>query len=201
MKEIAKNSSCEIVINKSKFVAYSFACHSASDVEKCLSQLKKEHSTATHICYAFKVLPNEEKCFDDGEPQGTAGKPILDVIKKSKFDNLFVAVVRYFGGVKLGAGGLVRAYSNSASSVLSLSGEKISVECKKLTFSISISKSKYVKLVENIDLIKKSQVEYLDNVKIEIFVEEKDVEKTKLQIQQILKRELNFVEDEKIFYV
>ena len=201
MKEIANNTFCETIINKSKFIAYSFVCHKTSDVENYLTKLKKEHSTATHICYAYKIWPNEEKCFDDGEPQGTAGKPILDVIKKSKFDNLFVVVVRYFGGIKLGAGGLLRAYSNSASSVLSLSGEKISVECKKLTFKISLSESKFVKLIENINLIKKIEVEYLDDVLINIFVEKSDIESLKIQIQQILKKELNFIEDENNFYV
>ena len=89
------------------------------DIVDTLEQLKSEHKKATHICYAYvysvdKVL---EKCSDDGEPKGTAGAPIMNVIKKRDAKNVLIAVVRYFGGIKLGAGGLVRAYSKTAGSL------------------------------------------------------------------------------------
>ncbi len=201
IKEIEKNSTTEIVINKSKFFAYSFIVHNEFEVEKFLNEIRKNHSTATHICYAFRLQTSEEKCSDDGEPQGTAGKPILDVIKKSKFENLLIAVVRYFGGIKLGAGGLVRAYSNSASTVLSLSGEKQSLECQKLSFNISLSESKYVKIIQNISCIKKSEVTYKDKILIDIFVEEIEIKNIKTQIQNILMREIDFSIDTNIYYV
>ena len=107
----------EIVINKSRFIAYKFELKS---LDANLELLKKQHKKATHICYAyvFNIGVVSEKCFDDGEPNGTAGYPILNVIKKRNLNNTLVAVVRYFGGIKLGAGGLTRAYTKAASELL-----------------------------------------------------------------------------------
>lgn len=110
----------EIIINKSRFIAYRQDLDSLDDVKSFLSVLQKEHKKATHICYAY-VYSKEiisEKCSDDGEPKGTAGYPILNVIKKKNLTNTLVAVVRYFGGIKLGAGGLTRAYTKACAEVL-----------------------------------------------------------------------------------
>lgn len=110
----------ELEISKSKFIAYKKELTSLEEVKAFLLQLKKEHKKARHICYAY-VYKNEvisEKCSDDGEPGGTAGYPILNVIKKKNLTNVIVAVVRYFGGIKLGAGGLTRAYTKACAGVL-----------------------------------------------------------------------------------
>lgn len=108
----------EIIEKKSKFLGYFCHCQSISDVENALAVLKNEHKKATHICFAYSLSsPFLEKAVDDGEPNGTAGKPILSVIQKKKLQNVCVFVVRYFGGIKLGAGGLVRAYTKVASEV------------------------------------------------------------------------------------
>lgn len=110
----------EIIINKSRFLAYKYDLQNLADVKIIIADLKKEHKKATHICYAYvynKGCVSEKAC-DDGEPNGTAGYPILNVIKKKNLTNTLVVVVRYFGGIKLGAGGLTRAYTKSASSVL-----------------------------------------------------------------------------------
>lgn len=110
----------EIVINKSRFIAYRYDLDSLDEVKLYLEELKKDHKKATHICYAYVYNKDivSEKCSDDGEPGGTAGYPILNVIKKKGLSNTMVAVVRYFGGIKLGAGGLTRAYTKSCASVL-----------------------------------------------------------------------------------
>lgn len=110
---------CELIINKSRFVGIRQDLMCEQDITSTLNQIKAEHKKATHICYAYvysvdKVL---EKCSDDGEPKGTAGAPIMNVIKKRGCKNTLIAVVRYFGGIKLGAGGLVRAYSKTAGSL------------------------------------------------------------------------------------
>ena len=110
----------ELEINKSRFIAYRLNITSLEQVKPFLDQLKKEHKKARHVCYAY-VYNNEivsEKCSDDGEPGGTAGYPILNVIKKKNLTNVMVAVVRYFGGIKLGAGGLTRAYTKACAGVL-----------------------------------------------------------------------------------
>ena len=110
----------EIIINKSRFISIRYELNTLEDVDNILSALKKEHKKATHICYAYVYNRDcvREKCSDDGEPNGTAGYPILNVIKKKGLNNILVVVIRYFGGIKLGAGGLTRAYTKSAAEVL-----------------------------------------------------------------------------------
>lgn len=109
-----------LIEKKSKFYSFAYKICDVKDVEEILLLLNKEHKKATHICYAYKISNGQEivKFNDDGEPSGTAGKPILSVIEKKNLTNVAVFVVRYFGGIKLGAGGLVRAYTKSASQVL-----------------------------------------------------------------------------------
>ena len=111
---------CEIVINKSRFIAYKFEISSLEQVKEEIEKLRKEHKKANHVCFAYvyKGETINEKCSDDGEPSGTAGYPILNVIKKKNLTNVLVAVVRYFGGIKLGAGGLTRAYTKATAEVL-----------------------------------------------------------------------------------
>ena len=109
----------ELEIKKSRFISYAFEVTAQDEVNEILENLKKEHKKARHICYAFILNnPHLEKCSDDGEPSGTAGRPILNVMQKKNVSNTLVCVVRYFGGIKLGAGGLLRAYTKSASLAL-----------------------------------------------------------------------------------
>lgn len=105
-------------VKKSKFLGYAFSVKNLNECLKIIENLKKEHKKAKHIAYAY-ILSNPylEKYSDDGEPSGTAGRPILNVIQKKNKQDILVCVVRYFGGIKLGAGGLVRAYTKSASEV------------------------------------------------------------------------------------
>ena len=106
----------EKVIEKSRFLTYSTHVESEEEAKAFLAEIRKAHSLATHVCYAYIAdkIGNLQRFSDDGEPQGTAGVPILEVLKAKKLFETAVAVVRYFGGIKLGAGGLVRAYSSSA---------------------------------------------------------------------------------------
>ncbi len=110
----------ELIEKKSKFYGYVYSVENLEQVEKYIALLKKEHKKCTHICYAFNIKSpvNLAKAVDDGEPSGTAGKPIYNVIDKKGLSNILVVVVRYFGGVKLGAGGLVRAYTKCASNAV-----------------------------------------------------------------------------------
>lgn len=117
MKLIKNN---EIIEKKSKFYGFLIECDKESEVKDFVLELKKEHKKATHICYACRMTtPFCERAVDDGEPSGTAGRPILSVMQKKEIQNACVIVVRYFGGVKLGAGGLARAYSAVAADLLS----------------------------------------------------------------------------------
>ncbi len=107
------------IINKSKFYAFAHSISTPIQANEILMRYKKEFGDATHICYAYICnSPNAEKCSDDGEPKGTAGRPLLQLLKKRKKSEIIVIVVRYFGGKKLGAGGLIRAYINAGVSAL-----------------------------------------------------------------------------------
>lgn len=99
----------EIIIKKSKFIGILYHVESIDEVKKVLEELKKEHKKAKHMPYAYKI-GNLEKKSDDKEPSSTAGSPIHNIIIKKNLDNVLIVVIRYFGGIKLGSGGLVRAY-------------------------------------------------------------------------------------------
>lgn len=105
----------EIVIERSRFIAYVDRAESEEEAIAFIQKIKKKHWDATHNCSAYVVGEHDQiqKADDDGEPSGTAGKPILEVIKKRGLKDTVVVVTRYFGGIKLGAGGLIRAYGKS----------------------------------------------------------------------------------------
>ncbi|GHV02329.1 hypothetical protein FACS1894211_13540 [Clostridia bacterium] len=119
-KTVAGAAQSEYVVSRSKFLAYCYPIQSAEEAEERLSALKALHPFATHICYAYIAgrAGNLQKASDAGEPKGTAGPPILEVLKHNGLTCALVAVVRYFGGVKLGTGGLTRAYARAASDAL-----------------------------------------------------------------------------------
>lgn len=119
MYSIKKNIENTIDIKKSKFITKLYKINNINEINNILKKSNVEFKDSTHICYAY-ILENNEKCSDDGEPGGTAGLPILNVLKKKNLTNVLAIVIRYFGGIKLGAGGLVRAYSNSITEALKL---------------------------------------------------------------------------------
>ena len=111
----------EIIEKKSRFIANIFYVESKNEAEEMLAKTKKKYYDAKHNCYAYSILENEtcyKKCSDDGEPSGTAGEPILNIIEKNNFKNVLIVVTRYFGGIFLGTGGLCRAYSEATVSAI-----------------------------------------------------------------------------------
>ena len=108
------------IINKSKFIACVFPCRNEEEARSYIEKIKKEYSDATHVCTAYMVGDNNQiqRSSDNKEPAGTAGVPMLESIKKSGLDGVCACVVRYFGGIKLGTGGLIRAYSGAVSQAL-----------------------------------------------------------------------------------
>lgn len=119
MKEfitIKENVQTEYVEKKSKFIANLFYVENAEEAEKLIKETKKKYFDARHNCIAYRVIEDDrliEKSSDDGEPSGTAGAPMLNILQKNNLVNLLIIVTRYFGGILLGTGGLVRAYSSS----------------------------------------------------------------------------------------
>lgn len=106
----------EIVIKKSRFIGYAKPANTEEEAVAFIEEIKKKHWDATHNCSAYRIGERDQfqKALDDGEPSGTAGKPILEVIRNRGLKNVVVVVTRYFGGIMLGAGGLVRAYTDGA---------------------------------------------------------------------------------------
>lgn len=119
---IAQPSMAEVKDRGSKFIAYAYPIATADDVKNYLQQLKKEHAKAVHYCYAYRIGldGNNFRVSDDGEPSGSAGKPILNQIDSKQITNVLVVVVRYFGGTLLGIPGLISAYKTSTALVLQL---------------------------------------------------------------------------------
>ena len=140
-----------IEINKSKFYSFAYPVVSEEECKNIINDFKKKYRDATHVCYATLTSPALEKASDDGEPQGTAGRPILEVLRKKKLSNIIVLVVRYFGGIKLGAGGLIRAYTQSCNEVV----EKCKVVDKKekLTFKVFTSYDVYPKVLNSVKTV------------------------------------------------
>lgn len=120
MKSIKSEISESIVINKSEFITTLFPVESVDDVLTILKTSKKKYSDASHHCYAYIIGDNQDiqKYSDDGEPSKTAGQPMIEVLKKNNLTNILSLTLRYYGGIKLGAGGLTRAYTKGTSSLI-----------------------------------------------------------------------------------
>lgn len=174
MKTISKNIDDIKEINKSKFINYLIKVDDIDSINKELDKIKNKYKDSTHICYAY-ILDGKEKAIDDGEPSGTAGKPILEILKKNELDHVLAVVVRYFGGIKLGAGGLVRAYANSINDLVKLSELKDLVIGYKVRFIIPYDKVSYI---DNMNL-NISYKEFDLNVIYEAIIKEEDIDNIK----------------------
>lgn len=114
----------ELIINKSRFICHISRANTKEEAEEFIKTIRKKHYNATHNCYAYIIGKDRllQKANDDGEPSGTAGIPMLEVLRKNNLTDIVCVVTRYFGGIKLGAGGLIRAYSNSVSEAIKVVG-------------------------------------------------------------------------------
>ena len=133
---INSNVENEIIIQKSRFITYLYRVKDKNEFELYYNILKKKYKDATHICYSY-IIDNEIKFSDDKEPNGSAGIPILDVLKKNHLNYVACFVIRYFGGIKLGGAGLIRAYSNSTSLCL----KKTSIKEPEKIFKLQVTLS------------------------------------------------------------
>ena len=181
MKTIKNNLSNEIIIKNSRFICLLIKINNI-DISDILNNIKLSYPKATHYCYGF-IYNNYKKSSDDGEPTGTAGNPILFVLEKNNLNNILCVVIRYFGGIKLGAGGLIRAYTKSVTECLKNeefkeleNGYKIKIEFaynqeKQITYllnnSIVIHKE-FNETITYICLINEETLKKLKNYKIKI---------------------------------
>lgn len=165
-------------VKKSKFIAMVFPCHSIIAFEEQLASIKKEHNSASHHCYAYRITENIllERYQDDKEPSGTAGLPILDVLKGQELSECGIVVVRYFGGTKLGTGGLSRAYSDCARDVLEKAEIVSKEEAKYITIEVDYHVSGKLEYYLNSNEIPLIEVDYNKNVIFTVAVASNKVE-------------------------
>lgn len=117
MNTIRENKTYEVIINKSRFITVLVKVKNIEEVKSNLENIRNVYKDATHYCYAY-IIDDMRKSSDDGEPGGTAGVPMMEILLKNELNYVLCIVVRYFGGIKLGAGGLVRAYASSCKDAL-----------------------------------------------------------------------------------
>lgn len=171
-KILYKGGEGEIIEKKSRFIATVIPIHSEQEAQEELSRLRKKYWDATHNCFAYVIGEKQEKqrCSDDGEPSGTAGRPMLDVLLGEGIHNILVVVTRYFGGTLLGTGGLVRAYQKAVQEGLSIS--QVVEKCPGKQYQIETDYSGIGKLQYIIGQmgLHEMETEYTDNVTVFVMV-------------------------------
>ena len=191
----------ELIVNKSKFIAYAKKTETEEDARNFLAEIKKKHYDATHNCSAYIIKPENgvelNKADDDGEPGGTAGRPILEVLKKNELINVIVIVTRYFGGIKLGSSGLIRAYGKAAG--LGIAAAKVVVRGLYSKMEIIISYELLGKLeneIKNKNYIMGDK-EFSDNVKVYVFIKKENEDNFLKEIEALTaaKATVNIVEE------
>lgn len=158
MKSIINKEVFEITIRNSKFIGIIEPIEGRNDIKNILSEIKNEYKNATHYCYAF-TLVNDKGFSDDGEPNKTAGLPILQLIESEDLVNVIVVVVRYFGGIKLGPGGLIRAYSSTTREVINKSNKIDLIDGYEASISFPYTLEKDVNYILKNSIIKKKLYE------------------------------------------
>ena len=168
MNTIKDNSKYELIIKNSKFITLIYKINDQKDISIYLNKVKEEYKDATHYCYAY-ILNNIKKSSDDGEPSGTAGIPILKVLEMSNLTNILVIVVRYFGGIKLGANGLIRAYTKSTANAIK---ENTIIELTEgISLDITFPYNKQKEIDYLLKDIKINNKEYNDNITYNIDIQ------------------------------
>jgi len=169
VKTIRNQTEYEIVINKSRFIGILIPISDVEEVALYLEEAKELYPGATHYCYAY-IIDTLKKASDDGEPSKTAGMPMLNVLEKNNLDHVLAIVVRYFGGIKLGAGGLVRAYSQSVVETLAHSEivTKVKAPYYSITFDYHFSRQMdYFFKTHQIDILIR---DYQEKIRYECFI-------------------------------
>ena len=191
-KTINQNISAEIVEKKSKFIANVFYVETVEEAEEKVKEIKKKYFDARHNCFAYSVFTKDgivNRFSDDGEPSGTAGGPMLNILNGKELTNVVVIVTRYFGGILLGTGGLIRAYTGAAQEALGKLEDvykDLGLEAKLITTYPELEKLKYYLKQNQIEI---TNTEY--NEKVEVFVDITE-EKYNNILKAKEKYELNF---------
>ena len=194
MKTIKYNITHEYIVQKSKFISMLYQVNNEEEVINILNRLKLEYKDATHICYAY-IINNIKRFQDDGEPSGTAGMPILNVLENQKLNLILAVVIRYFGVIKLGAGGLVRAYTTSVVEALENQDLGEIVSGYKVTITFQYNNSKLIdNTLKNYTIINKefdSEITYIVNIPKTEYI----------KIENIIKNNVHSIKKEDILLI
>ncbi|MFS0613611.1 YigZ family protein [Lederbergia ruris] len=191
----------EIVIQKSRFIAHLARAETEEEAQNFIQEIKKQHWNATHNCSAYLIGEQDQiqKANDDGEPSGTAGVPMLEVLKKRELKDTVVVVTRYFGGIKLGAGGLIRAYGGATSEGLNAVGV---VERKRTTIMHIKADYTWLGKLENElrgSIYPLKEIHYADAVILDVYVQDADIPVFTDWITDMTNAQVDISEGEKIY--
>lgn len=168
MNTIKENSKGELIIKNSRFITILYKITDKSEIDKLLQEVKKEYPKANHYCYAYKIGEDIKKSSDDKEPSGTAGAPMLNILEKENITNVLAITIRYFGGIKLGASGLIRAYAKSVKEALNLTAKIELLPAFKIKITFPYEKENEIKKeIEEKNILKKR---YLDKITYEAII-------------------------------
>lgn len=202
MKRVHKDGSAQITEKKSRFIGDVYNIENEEDALYYINETKKKYWDARHHCYAYIIGNNNEikRFSDDGEPSGTAGKPILDVLDKSGIANCLIIVTRYFGGTLLGTGGLIRAYSEAAKSGIEASGimeVKKGIQAQIDADYNSFGKIQYMCMERNIII---TDTEYGENVHINMIIEESEYAHFQKAVADAFAGRLEIVKNDNVIF-
>lgn len=192
----------QLIIKKSKFIANLARTETVTEAEEFISKIKQKYKDATHNTYAYIVDLKQEqvKASDNGEPAGTAGIPELKALQLMQLKNVTVVVTRYFGGIKLGAGGLIRAYSNSVTQAVEAVGVVKCVWQQEYIFSLSYHHLAPVQHYLRVKKISISHIEYAAQVKTSIFLPQTKVEPVQRALTNLLAGQVHFIKGKQRYH-
>lgn len=198
---VAGRGDHEIVIEKSRFISHIARVETEDAAQAFIQEIKKKHKDATHNCSAYMIGEQNQiqKALDDGEPSGTAGVPILEVLKKKELKDTAVVVTRYFGGIKLGAGGLIRAYSKATSEGINTTGVVIRKLMRVISTTVEYT---WLGKLENelrSSIYQIKEIQYLDQVNILVYVEETQKETYTAWITELTNGQGHITEEEMLY--
>ena len=202
-KTITQNTTYELTEKKSKFISNLIYIQNKEEAENKIKEYKKKYFDARHNCIAYRVIEKErliERSSDDGEPSGTAGAPMLNILQKNNLVNVLIIVTRYFGGILLGTGGLVRSYSSSLQKAIEESAKEkkcLGVEMQVEVEYQNFESFKYYCKINNIEVV---EIQYLEKIICKIELEEttklkiiKDYETQKININKIVELSKKYI--------
>ena len=190
----------EIIEKKSKFIANIFPIESEREALSILNEIRKMYRDARHNVFAYRIANGNERASDDGEPSGTAGIPLWDILRGMKLQNILVVVTRYFGGILLGTGGLVRAYTDSTKEALKKA--KIKEKILKIEYKVEIPYSYYDKILHfcRVNAYPVVNSTYTDTIEIFVVVEKDRAKDFETQITENSDRNATIMVNKSEYY-